>query len=72
MNKSEALRIENGKQAEWAMGNIREAKAEIEKWEELYTSKLGADLRRIWCYELTPFPERYPMLKRSSYEGKKK
>lgn len=38
MNKSEAFRIENGKQAEWAMGNIRESNAELEKWEEFYTA----------------------------------
>lgn len=38
MNKSEAFRIENGKQAEWAMGKTREAKAELEKWEEFYTA----------------------------------
>lgn len=39
---NEGFRIENDKQAEWALGKIREAKAELEKWEAFYTGKLEA------------------------------
>lgn len=39
---NEGFRIENDKQAEWAIGKIREAKAELEKWETFYTGKLEA------------------------------
>lgn len=37
---NEGFRIENDKQAEWALGKIRDAKAELEKWEAFYTGKL--------------------------------
>ena len=39
---SETFRIENDKQAEWALGKIAEAKAEQEKWEAFYSAKLDA------------------------------
>lgn len=39
---------------------------------DVMQEKLDAALRRLWGDELTPFPERYPMLKRCSYGGKKK
>ena len=32
--------IENDKQAEWALGKIAEAKAELSKWEAFYNEKL--------------------------------
>ena len=39
---------------------------------DVMQEKLDAVLRRLWGDELIPFPERYPMLRRCSYEGKKK
>ena len=39
---SDTFRIENDKQAEWALGKIAEAKAEREKWENFYNAKLDA------------------------------
>ena len=39
---------------------------------DVMQEKLDAVLRRLWGDELTPFQERYPMIKRCSYVGKKK
>lgn len=39
---------------------------------DVMQEKLDATLRRLWVDELMPFHERYPMLKRCSYGGKKK
>ena len=39
---------------------------------DVMQEKLDAVLRRLWGDELTPFQDRYPMLKRCSYGGKKK
>lgn len=39
---------------------------------DVMQEKLDAVLRRLWGDELTPFQERYPMIKRCSYGGKKK
>lgn len=39
---NDTFRIENDKQAEWALGKIAEAKADREKWENFYNAKLDA------------------------------
>ena len=46
--------------------NVRNPEADVMQ------EKLDAVLRRLWGDELTPFQERYPMIKRCSYVGKKK
>lgn len=38
----ESWRIENDQNAEWALGKIAEAKAEIEKWESFYADKMAS------------------------------
>lgn len=38
---------------------------------DVLQKKLDKRLRRVWKEHLLPFPERYPMLKRCSYGGKK-
>lgn len=42
ITESEGWRIKNDRDAEWALGKIREAKAEVEKWEAFYSEKLMA------------------------------
>lgn len=39
---ADRFRIETDQQAEWALGKIAEAKAELAKWEEFYGKKLEA------------------------------
>lgn len=39
---NENFYIENDQQAEWALGKIAEAKAELSKWESFYGAKLEA------------------------------
>lgn len=38
--EGEGFRVLNDQMAEWALGKIREAKAEQEKWEAFYGAKL--------------------------------
>lgn len=42
IESAEGFRIENDQTAEWALGKIAEAKAELEKWETFYNDKLEA------------------------------
>lgn len=39
---------------------------------DVVQEKLDSYLRRIWGDDLTPFHDRYPMLKQCDYGGKKK
>lgn len=38
----ESFRVDNDQRAEWALGKIAEAKAELAKWESFYSDKLEA------------------------------